>query len=79
MSNDCRAEILKLMTSNKDRDWTSQELTETLFSCKKGDPTFNGHIEDVAMSMQKLSKKGTVLKQRVETGRGYYICSWRLP
>lgn len=79
MSNDYRAEILELMSSDKSKEWTTQELTETLFNCQKKDDTvYKKYVYDVAESMQKLSRKRVVSKERIDTGHGYQICKWRL-
>lgn len=59
-------------------EYTTEFLTEILFSCKKGDARYNNYVDDVSKDLQKLSRKGIISKERFNTGRGYYINRWRL-
>lgn len=56
--------------------YTTQQLTEEIFSCKKGEPTYIEHVGDITKSFQKLYNKSIFTKERVEA-KGYCINIWR--
>lgn len=60
------------------RQYTTQEITENIFRCKKGDAIYNNHVEDVAKDLQKMKKAGIVTFEKMDTGHGYQINLWRL-
>ena len=60
------------------QEYTSQEITERIFRCKKPDAIYNNHIEDVSKDMQTLCRKGFVQKEKIDTAHGYSICKWSL-
>lgn len=70
--------LVRMKNDPNNEGWTTQELTEQIFDCKKGDAVYKNHIEDVTKDMQHLKRCGRVVRDRVNTGRGYCICIWRL-
>lgn len=56
--------------------YTTQEITEWMYCCKKGDKTYNENVDYVGRIMQYLKRRECVQSWREETGHGYSICKW---
>jgi len=56
--------------------YTTQQLTEEIFCCSKGDPVYISNVGDITKSFQKLYSKSIFTKERVEA-KGYCINNWR--
>ena len=67
---------LILNATHKGQQFTTQSITESIYQCKKGDRIYKLQVDEVGRELQKLAKKGKLSKERIDTGKGYYIVNW---
>lgn len=70
--------IMELMMSDTSIGWTTQEITETISGCKKGDLRYQHYVEVVTKDMQRLKKSGRIVGERTDTGKGWWINIWKV-
>lgn len=55
---------------------TTQEITEWMYGCQKGDGIYEKNVEYVGKIMQYLKRHNYVTGERFDTGHGYQVCRW---
>lgn len=73
------ADIVKILGFVKqDGPVTTQQVTEWMYRCKKPDDVYNANVEYVTSIMQWLKRHHRIVGEKVDTGHGYCINTWRV-